>query len=448
MTFFVRYLVYFPFLYLIHFSTCKGKLIAVVFVVLLIVSLDSVLREINRFNHGSFAPHPYYVSTQKRSRPNIVHTVRLAVQLKNLDIIEGALKNVSDPSHAYYGQHWSREKIGSFVRDNQGVKQIEAYFNRKAAENTDEALEIIEKSHLHEIYVIQGKLSAWEKVLSTKFYQFQHIHTGEIIHRALEYSLPEEINRYVYCLFDVIDYPRNVQKRSILTPLSTSMSETTTSTKTSPVHLEATDIYPGYVSPALLNSVYSIQNNTGTMESTHGIFACLGQKLSLADLTNFQSIHHLPLQGISRKVNGNILTGLCGSNLDACSESNLDFQYLMAIAQKTYTVSIYGGAQCDFVYYLANLIDPPSVISISYGWLEDQSSSNYLYLFNYVTMVYGLMGNTVLVASGDDGAAGHDARNNATKCAYRADFPGAAPYILSVGATQVGLFYSSFSLLI
>jgi tripeptidyl-peptidase-1 len=372
-----------------------------------------------------------------------VHTIRLALPLKNLDIIEEALKNVSDPHHSHYGRHWSREKIGTFVRDTYGIKQIEEYFNRKAGERAEERLQIIERSRLHEIYLIQGKLSAWENVLSTKFYQFQHRHTREIIHRAFEYSLPEEISRYVYCLFDVIDYPRNVQKRSTLTPLPVSMGGTTSSTKafSSPsVYLQTADIYPGSVSPALLNSVYSIQNNTGTMHSTQGIFACSGQKLALADLTNFQSIHRLTLQSISRKVNGNVLTGLCGSNLDTCDESNLDFQYLMAIAQKTYTVSIYGGSGCDFVYYLAYLDDPPSVISISYGWTEEETPMNYLYYFNYVTMVYGLMGSTILVASGDDGAAGYDARNDVTKCSYYSDFPGAAPYILSVGATQVCLF--------
>jgi tripeptidyl-peptidase-1 len=382
-----------------------------------------------------------------------VHIVRLAVQPQNLNIIEEALKNVSDPSHFEYGRHWSREKIRSFVTSSKAIKQIEAYFNPKSNNNLDERPQIVEKTHLNEIYLIQGKVSLWEKVLSTKFYQFQHRHTGGIIHRAFEYSLPDEIDQYVYYLFDVIDYPRNIRKRSVLHPLlpfptSTSSSTATAASVTAPVasntsdagiHSKANDIVPGYVSPGLVNSVYSISNNTGTMESTHGIFACLGQKLALADLTNFQTYFHLPFQSISRKVNGNVLTGLCGSTIDDCTESNLDFQYLMSIAQKTYTVSIYGGAGCDFVYYLANLDDPPSVISVSYGGNEDEFTNHYLYLFNYVTMIYGLMGSTVLIASGDDGVAGYDARNDITKCSFRSDFPGGAQYVLSVGATQVFL---------
>jgi len=48
----------------------------------------------------------------------------------------------------------------------------------------------------------------------------------------------------------------------------------------------------------------------------------------------------------------------------------------------------------------------------------------------------GLRGITVFVASGDDGVAGYEARDNPSACGFKPEYPAAVPYITSVGATM------------
>jgi tripeptidyl-peptidase-1 len=52
-------------------------------------------------------------------------------------------------------------------------------------------------------------------------------------------------------------------------------------------------------------------------------------------------------------------------------------------------------------------------------------------------MKLGLMGTTIVVAAGDDGAPGWYARTDLTQCRYAVMFPASCPYITSIGATMV-----------
>jgi tripeptidyl-peptidase-1 len=56
--------------------------------------------------------------------------------------------------------------------------------------------------------------------------------------------------------------------------------------------------------------------------------------------------------------------------------------------------------------------------------------------FNTEICQLGLRGLTVVVASGDDGVANFEARNNASACGFHPSFPTTSPYVTGVGATQ------------
>ena len=81
------------------------------------------------------------------------------------------------------------------------------------------------------------------------------------------------------------------------------------------------------------------------------------------------------------------------------------------------------------------------VISISYTSYESSyypDDESYLSSFDATAMQLGLMGVTLLSASGDDGVAGGNARDDPIYCGYYPQFPASSPYVTAVGGTQVG----------
>ena len=90
----------------------------------------------------------------------------------------------------------------------------------------------------------------------------------------------------------------------------------------------------------------------------------------------------------------------------------------------------------SWVMALSNTRNPPLVHSLSYGSIVTESQKNDMLRFNTEICQLGLRGLTVVVASGDDGVANFEARNNASACGFHPSFPTTSPYVTGVGATQ------------
>jgi tripeptidyl-peptidase-1 len=161
------------------------------------------------------------------------------------------------------------------------------------------------------------------------------------------------------------------------------------------------------------------------------------------------------------------------------AESNLDFEYIMTLTNRTalnYQVggldiswglkpnlnsllAAFDGEYCEALEnttdkYSLNQTWPwgsdyrsadcgtirtlPSVLSISYGWNEADFPAPYLRRQCLQFLKLGLQGVSVIVASGDRGAAGVNG-----ECLKNGRFsplsPSTCPYVTSVGGTQVSL---------
>jgi tripeptidyl-peptidase-1 len=198
----------------------------------------------------------------------------------------------------------------------------------------------------------------------------------------------------------------------------------------------------GYVTPALLNQYYGINNPTATHGANQSLFGALGQQYSNADLNVFQQQFGLGVNNVRFQVGTNDPNQCAGANGgENCGEANLDVQWIMAVAQQAITVfwSIDANAPDPFVTWsqqLSQFSNVPQVHSISYGGPEAGTPQADMTTFNTAVQKLGLQGGSVMIASGDDGAAGDAARNNPNACRYTPDFPSTSPYVTAVGATQ------------
>jgi len=112
-------------------------------------------------------------------------------------------------------------------------------------------------------------------------------------------------------------------------------------------------------------------------------------------------------------------------------EANLSMQYAVGLANFL-LVTFYSVGQSDFVglIHLAEHIlrerNPPTVLTISYGFIENQVPRSLAARLCDTFMQLGARGISVIVASGDGGVAG--SRPNNTCIQFVPTFPASCPF--------------------
>lgn len=140
--------------------------------------------------------------------------------------------------------------------------------------------------------------------------------------------------------------------------------------------------------------------------------------------------HHVETDGISQLPSG--------------GEGNLDVQMVLGSLAKGYRVPVYEstGDKTAFLAPVAalNSRTRPSVLTSSYGQCEQEVSSAVRRLSDAIYLRLGLVGTSVLVASGDRGSSGcidNETGKGPTKRAV--SYPSTSPWVTAVGGTRIVL---------
>ena len=212
---------------------------------------------------------------------------------------------------------------------------------------------------------------------------------------------------------------------------------------TSPTRQPSSVYSVGSVTPRLINQFYSVSSNVGNFLVSQAVYETNNEGYSLTDLKKFQQTFDLPEQ---TPKNFNSFPGMhdCSSSSASCYEGNLDVQYIMGIAQNVNTIYDYELLDTydflmNWIISVSNTATPANVYSISWGIEEIYLSAAYADLFNMEAIKLGVMGTTILAASGDDGAVTREVRADFSYCGYVPLFPASSPYVVSVGGTNVSL---------
>jgi len=207
-----------------------------------------------------------------------------------------------------------------------------------------------------------------------------------------------------------------------------------------------------YTTPALLSELYGTSINAPIRDPRNIISVAefLGEFYSPNDLETFFHFMSVRSWGGAGRTQPKIL----GPNLpDAGSvmggEAQLDIQYIMAMAANvtTWFWSVPGKELAtqeepflDWLMQVSEASDSisPLVHSVSYGDQEKPMPRWFKDRVNVEFMKLALRGVSVLIASGDDGAAGSPARTNSSYCKQaNPEFPGSSPWVTAVGGTQL-----------
>ena len=371
------------------------------------------------------------IAMHDRADSSKLHALVFVRKQINLDKLEHILNSVSDPKSSEYGKHWSASAIATLTGSSSSHNEIRDFLN-------DYGVKSINSIRNGDYIIANASVATWEKVLEARFYEYSHKKKSfKKFIRAANYSLPNHILKHIHSVFNTVQLPM-------------SLLDEPTDTGQLQFNVSAEKIAPvGFTTPASLNKIYNIQSNIGNNLTSQAIFGFLFQSVSRQDLNLFQSVFHLPQQEITTGPGGHVIDGEC-NNIIQCMEATLDAEYLMAIAQNVPTQYYYWSGNdvwLDWILNVARMDKPPDVITISYGSYELFMGPAYLDAFNAEAMKLGVMGTTILAASGDDGVAGFFARIlGPAFCDYLPMFPASSPYVTAIGGTMVRCLYVKIKL--
>ena len=355
------------------------------------------------------------IKKQDRAGHDHPHEVIFVIQQKNMDELTRILHDVSDPHSPNYGQHWTRDEVVDFTSNTEGRDAVVSYLHMNGASVVSETL-------AGEYISAKAPIKVWEKIFNTEFFSFIMTHDDnsiETLIRAEHYSIARDLNKHVASVFNTIEIfgkPYGLISRA---PPASKVGR-----------FSSTD--GGWMTPSKLRAYYNMSDAMGSINSTQAVFAGGDQYYSPQNLVDFQASQGSPVMPAVREYGDHSNDTKCIVSPNSCAEANMDMQYITTMSPLSPTTFWYAdGWFTPWLITVANSINPPKVLSISYGAYEDGVAASTFDAFNAQAIKLGTMGVTILVASGDDGASGYN------KCGYVIDFLAASPYILSVGGTMV-----------
>ena len=371
---------------------------------------------------------------EHRVSPKEVHEVIFVIKQLNIDALSNILDDVSDPASPNYGKHLTAAEINEITGNPIARDAVVSYLKEAGVSVTSETL-------FGEYITARAPVSIWEGMLNTEFYSYAVTpvtHGGamkpaeEVVRyiRSEVYSVPTDLDEHVSAVMNTVQMPSmNSNSFKLKKPESKSAENA----------LDFNLEDGGYITPAGLIAAYNIDSSISHPRATQAVFESNNDMYSAADVTSFQTEFNLPLISVNTSVfNHNATLAYCAANPNGCGESSLDLQYMMAVSRSP-TIHYYSnlGLSSNWLAMVASTPAPPKVISISYGTDEAYMGSGEMDAFALQAMKLGLMGTTIVVSSGDDGAPGWFARSDPTQCRYTAIWPASCPYITSIGATMV-----------
>ena len=342
----------------------------------------------------------------------------IALHQQNIDILTDTLLDISNPKSINYGKYWSMDKINQLVSPpkQHNQKVVNWLHDNGIKENN-----II---NYGDSIVCSTNIINAGKLLDVTFTPIDL--TGKSTYISnINYKIPEDLT-------DIIEFIEGVSK---IYPYPKKQHFSNISNNI---------VDSGYVSREVVQRLYSIQRDIIT---TNNISVC---SVEYQNSSGFSQSNLLQ----SQKMNGEQPnpveeTHIIGNDMDSPdTESELDIQMMSQTAEN---ISIWFWGSEKWLFTFANNFfntkEIPDVLSMSWGWAEDDQCSianctnitvsTYIKRVNNEYAKIGLRGVSIAVSSGDAGAPGRTSESCDESRPVNPVFPSSSPWVTSLGATFV-----------
>jgi len=286
-------------------------------------------------------------------------------------------------------------------------------------------------------FEVTATVEVASRLFYTEFKTFKNKNHGKVqIRQFGDFSIPSHVEKYIDMVLGLSEFPpSNYPVKRLPKKVANNSS-------------------PDVLVSIVPQSIQTIYKTTGAKVKTSG--ASIGvaefeqQYFAPSDLAAFASDFAVPITPVAA-------TRIIGFNdpTNPQLEATLDIQYVLGVALgaqgwfwiESGTTWLYG-----FSTHVFQTSKVPQVISISYGWNEEDqceagigssecqalgvNSVQYVQRVNTEFQKIGLRGITLVSASGDSGANGRT-DPECTENHLNPPYPAASPYVTAVGATQI-----------
>ncbi|ORY59175.1 tripeptidyl-peptidase [Pseudomassariella vexata] len=362
--------------------------------------------------------------------------------------LEQAVLEMSTPGHSNYGQHMSAKELRSFTAPSKrGLSDVTGWLR-------DAGIEVMVDNDWIRIEPTVEQANA---LLSAEFAWYESENGGAAKLRTLSYSVPDGIADSVKMIQPTTRFGQPERHRSNVFSI-----------------IENPELVDGeeaaavtYVTPASLKSLYNIGYTPSADGNLVAFASYLEEYARYADLQSFERRflpEHVGQNFSVVQINGGLNDQ---TSTQDSGEANLDNQYILGVsAPIPITEYSTGGLgplvptvdetvdsnepYLEFLTYLLKLPDAdlPQTLSTSYGEEEQSVPKDYALTVCDLFMQLGARGVSVLFSSGDSGPGDSCISNVNDGPFFQPSFPGACPWITSVGATtssspEVAVSFSS-----
>jgi len=353
-----------------------------------------------------------------KAEPQEMMTVTFALKQQNLDKLEKMYWSVSDPDSKEYGNFMSMEEISKLVSPPRRVMLTLRQF---LMEYGVAAVNIMSRG---DSLTMRAPVSVVEPLFNTDLRYFIHEKGNVIIRHFGDYSLPRDILSLIDMVTGISDFPMSRPSSRKVTKASFTDAN---------------------VVPQTLNAIYNVPAGTKITNPASSVSVAEFQNdasFLWSDMATFYKETGITTNNVSH------IVGPFSTSAD--TEATLDIQYATAVgvgATNWYWTET--NWMYDFANNFFNTKEVPLIVSMSWGWsevaqctIDNDCSTLGINAQTYVTRVntefqkIGLRGVSLISASGDSGANGRT-DPLCTDSKLHPVFPGASPYVTSVGATQL-----------
>lgn len=332
---------------------------------------------------------------------NLKINMQIGLKEQNLEKLQERLLEMSNPDHADYGKHMSRDEVEALTAPS--AKTVSAVNDWLASHG------VTAGKVANGFMNVQVTTSQAQKMLAAEYKVYHSAERNHTTVRTTQYSLPKNIHGEISTIQPTTLFSNMGLIRPMVTPLSKEASQ-----------INARASCGSTITPSCLRSLYNINYTPRNGQTAIGIAGYLGEIASQSDLSTFLGEYTSIPKSTAFSVE--LVNG--GSNSGyGTTEANLDTQYAMALSYPISNVFYETGGSPPFnpddstqsntnepylewLNYLAGKNSVPQTMSSSYGDNEQTVPRDYADTVCNQFMKLGARGVSVLVSSGDGGVGG------------------------------------------